>query len=57
MKYTLYSLFAWFCHLWGEPRSRAQICAYCGVYTVRRSLNCAPISLNALHVSGTGELM
>ena len=26
-------------------------------YIVRRSLNYAPISFNALHASGTGELM
>ena len=48
-----HSLFAGFRHLRGEPRSRAQIYAHCGAYAVRRSLNCALISLNAI---GTGEL-
>ena len=40
-----YSLFALFRHLF----SRAQICAHVGAYAVRRSLNCVPVSLNALH--------
>ena len=39
-------LFAWFCHLRGEPRSRAQICMHCGAYDVRFSLNCAPIPVS-----------
>ena len=51
-----YSLFAWFCHLWGESWSWVQICAHCSVYAVRRSLNCAPISFNSFHASGTDEL-
>ena len=29
-----HSLFAWFRHLRGEPRSQAQICAHCGAYSV-----------------------
>ena len=42
-----------FGHLRGEPRSQVQVCVHCGAYPVRHSLNCAPISLNALHVCGT----
>ena len=38
-----YSLLAWFRHLQGKPQSQAQICAHWGTYTVRHSLNCAPI--------------
>ena len=51
-----FSLFARFCHLRGQPRSQAQICAHCDAFAVRRSLNCEPVSFNALHVSGSGEL-
>ena len=46
MVFSRHLLFARFCHLRGKPPSRAQICAHCGAYTVRCSLNCAPISLN-----------
>ena len=53
----LHSLFARFRHLRGEPQSQAQICAHCGAYAVKRSLDCVPVSLSALHASGTAELM
>ena len=54
-KYT-YLLFAQFAIWGGEPQSWAQIYVHCSAYTVRHILNCAPISLNTLHASGTGEL-
>ena len=49
-----YSLFARFRHLRGE--SQSQICVHCVTYAVRHCLSCVPISLNALHASGTGEI-
>ena len=52
----VYSLFAQFSYLRGEPGSRVQICTHCGAYAVRCCLNGALISLNTLHASGTGEL-
>ena len=50
------SPFARIRHLRGEPRSRAHICAHYGAYTVRRSLICAPINLNAFHASSMDAL-